>query len=141
MVSTRTTGQPTPHMPVGTAVCTVGSDRVSNMRVATDWARTIHKPGMAKADGEHKFWNTQPVRTAGAHPCHGLHFVTHSTHFPGERSASHGPIEAKTLDDVQREPYALPVNFKWVDCDVEDAKEARRRPCPGFTALRRRADG
>lgn len=54
----------------------------------------------------------------------------HNTSLSGESSVPHGPVETKTPDRVQGEPYALPANFKWVECDVEDAKEARARSCP-----------
>eukprot|EP00743_Colponemidia_sp_Colp-15_P000878 GILK01000970.1.p1 GENE.GILK01000970.1~~GILK01000970.1.p1 ORF type:complete len:449 (+),score=80.01 GILK01000970.1:46-1347(+) len=54
---------------------------------------------------EHKFWDTQPVPKLDA--------VIHEN----------GPIETKTLSDVRAEPYALPANYRWCTCNVDDEAE------------------
>ena len=59
---------------------------------------------------EHKFWDTQPVPKMG------------------EQIKDHGPIETKTVAEVQAEPYALPAGFEWSDCDMTDERTVRARP-------------
>jgi len=55
-------------------------------------------------DKEFKFWQTQPVPKLD------------------EKPSQHGPIEEKTVDQVQKEPYNLPETFEWSDCDLHDEK-------------------
>jgi glycylpeptide N-tetradecanoyltransferase len=52
---------------------------------------------------QHKFWETQPV-------------VQDSSPDPD----SIGPIENKTLDQVQQKPYPLPKGFEWDTVDLTD---------------------
>jgi glycylpeptide N-tetradecanoyltransferase len=56
-------------------------------------------------DKAHKFWNTQPV-----------------PHFTDEQPEDDavGPIDVKTVDQVRVEPYSLPANFSWSECDMSD---------------------
>ena len=60
---------------------------------------------------EHKFWDTQPVPKMG------------------EQIKDHGPIETKTVAEVQAEPYPLPAGFEWSDCDMTDERTVRAH-CP-----------
>lgn len=62
--------------------------------------------GAAKAAEEkkHKFWNTQPVPAMD------------------ETTMDNSEIETKTLKDVRKEPYPLPSQFEWCDCDISDPK-------------------
>lgn len=54
------------------------------------------------------FWETQPVVQFDA-----------STDIQED-----GPIDIpKTVDDVKKEPYALPATFEWCECDVSDATQ------------------
>lgn len=53
---------------------------------------------------DHKFWNTQPV-------------VDYNSKVEAEEI---GPIDVKTVEQVRKEPYALPANFCWAECDVMD---------------------
>ncbi|TMW62102.1 hypothetical protein Poli38472_009595 [Pythium oligandrum] len=54
-----------------------------------------------------KFWKTQPVPAIDE--------------FPSE----HGPIDApKTVDDVRKEPYAMPAGFEWSVVDFTDEAQA-----------------
>lgn len=55
---------------------------------------------------DHAFWSTQPVPQSDVSEQDGQ-----------------GPIEIKTIDQVQKEPLTLPANFRWVDCNIDDEKE------------------
>ena len=33
------------------------------------------------------------------------------------------PVEVKTLDEVQKEPYPLPPGYRWVTVDLNDEEE------------------
>lgn len=60
-------------------------------------------------DRPHQFWDTQPVPTIGSEP-----------------SDDCGPIDAiKTPKDCRDEPYALPANFEWVVCNIDDEEETK----------------
>ena len=37
----------------------------------------------------------------------------------------HGEIETKTLEQVSKEPYALPQNFEWDSVDLTDVNVVR----------------
>jgi len=57
----------------------------------------------------HLFWDTQPVPSMGS-----------------ENFQDSGPIdEVKTPDDVREEGYALPEQFEWCTCDIDDDAEAK----------------
>lgn len=56
---------------------------------------------------EHKFWDTQPVPR--------LTDVVDQI----------GPMEMKTLEQVQKDPYNLPPGFEWVLCDMKDQKTVK----------------
>jgi len=58
--------------------------------------------GAAK-DKKHDFWSTQPVPQID---------------LPSD--TEHGEIETKTLEQVSKEPYALPANFEWDSVDLTD---------------------
>jgi len=51
---------------------------------------------------EHKFWNTQPVVQLHQEP------------------TDYGPLEVKTVDEIRKEPYAMPAGFIWAPVDVSD---------------------
>jgi glycylpeptide N-tetradecanoyltransferase len=42
------------------------------------------------------------------------------------KNEEHGPFEVKTLADVSKDPYPLPDQFVWSDCDVQDPKTVRQ---------------
>ncbi|KAK2080197.1 hypothetical protein QBZ16_000050 [Prototheca wickerhamii] len=64
----------------------------------------------SRPKSNYAFWSTQPVSQFGEAE-------------EGSSSATgsgNGPIDApKTVADVKKEPYALPANFQWDDCDVD----------------------
>jgi glycylpeptide N-tetradecanoyltransferase len=54
---------------------------------------------------EHRFWYTQPIIKPGV-------------------EVTEGPIDPpKTVDEIQKTPYALPGGWEWVSIDVRDAKQ------------------
>jgi len=54
---------------------------------------------------KYAFWETQPVEQFGG----------------SSSDAEDGPIDAsKTPADVKQEPYNLPTNFEWTECDMND---------------------
>lgn len=57
------------------------------------------------------FWGTQPVAQFDE---------------PSSSQALDGPIDApKTVEDIRKEPYNLPDNFRWVDCNIDDEAELK----------------
>lgn len=61
--------------------------------------------GHKKPMEDYKFWKTQPVPRLG------------------DEITKEGPIDDKTVDQVAKEPYALPKEFEWVTVDIEDQKQ------------------
>lgn len=59
----------------------------------------------------HTFWETQPVPQPGD-----------EMHLP--ESCFDQPIKLQTLEEIRKEPYALPEGFFWADLDLKDDKEA-----------------
>jgi len=54
---------------------------------------------------EHRFWYTQPIIKPGV-------------------AVTEGPIDPpKTVDEIQKAPYALPGGWEWVSIDVRDGKQ------------------
>jgi len=53
----------------------------------------------------HTFWSTQPV----PQPSEELHLP---------ESCFNTAIRVQTLEEVRKEPYALPENFYWCDVDL-----------------------
>jgi len=58
----------------------------------------------------HDFWDTQPVPKFDA---------------ADPTSSEEGPMEEKHVDEVQKEPYALPNDFYWVSMEVTDEEELK----------------
>ena len=57
----------------------------------------------------HTFWETQPVPQPGD-----------ELHLP--ESCFDQAIKLQTLDEIRKEPYALPEGFNWADVDLKDNK-------------------
>ena len=58
---------------------------------------------------KHDFWDGQPVQN------------------PLEQGpAKDGPFEHKKVEDVQKEPYALPNGFEWYEVDINDDDQAQQ---------------
>ncbi|EGC32258.1 hypothetical protein DICPUDRAFT_155807 [Dictyostelium purpureum] len=64
-------------------------------------------PKEEKKRDSHDFWDTQPVPKIS------------------DNVVESGPIENKTLDDVRKEPLALPDAFEWVEVDVNNSEELK----------------
>jgi len=61
-----------------------------------------------QSDRAHPFWDTQPVPSMSS-----------------EYTQDSGPIDdSKKPDEVRDEPYALPAQFEWCTCDVDNDDEA-----------------
>ena len=60
----------------------------------------------------HQFWDDQPVPKLGE-----------IDSLPDEEFDK--PIEVKTLDQVQQEPYTLPTGYEWCDLDLADDEVAK----------------
>jgi glycylpeptide N-tetradecanoyltransferase len=56
-------------------------------------------------ENNHKFWSTQPVNKNSVM----------------NNDLNNAPIEVKTINDVQKEPYNLPANFAWDSLDINDS--------------------
>lgn len=68
-------------------------------------ALAIHQGRGGAQPRRHAFWETQPV--------------TQYEEVAG--SNEDGPIDApKTVEDVKKDPYNLPANFQWCECDMRD---------------------
>ncbi|KAI9593473.1 glycylpeptide N-tetradecanoyltransferase 1 [Syncephalis fuscata] len=66
----------------------------------------LQSPIGSETSKEHKFWKTQPV------PQHG------------EKITSEGAIEPKrNHEELRKEPYPLPTNFKWCLLDINQKEE------------------
>ncbi|KAJ0393275.1 hypothetical protein P43SY_001094 [Pythium insidiosum] len=60
------------------------------------------------SQSEYKFWKTQPVPAIDEFP------------------QDHGAIDApKTVDEIRKEPYAMPPGFVWCEMDLMDDAEAQ----------------
>ena len=57
----------------------------------------------------HDFWHNQPVPKA---------------HEMLDKSLQNQPIEVKTLDQVNKEPYSLPTGYNWSNIDLSDISQA-----------------
>merc|ERR1719210_798988 len=64
------------------------------------------KKGKGDPNASHAFWDNQPVPKLGD-------VITDEF----------GPIERKTVDQVQKEPYTLPKGYEWSDINMNDEKE------------------
>ena len=64
-----------------------------------------HKVELLK---QREFWDKQPV-------------LKPEEVIKGEFSVDSGPLEKKTVEDVQKEPYALPEGFEWDIVDIDNA--------------------